>query len=430
MMPRGSAAGADRWESAVKCYQACLTVAARSALLLALTACGYHNHGYYPPPYTPPPSTGDGSTPTGLIQGSDGNFYGTTANGGRYGAGTFFKVTLAGVETVLYSFVGGTGDGANPEGVIQGSDGNFYGSTSGGGTGGCQFGCGAAFKITPDGAESVLYFFTGAADGGDPNGLIQGSDGNFYGTAAYGGVTSGQCGPGGCGVAFRLTPAGVESVLHSFAGGSADGAVAASLIQGTDGNFYGVTAYGGQSNDGTVFKVTAAGAETVLHSFAGGSDGAIPQTPLTQGTDGSFYGTTPVGGTSSNGVVFRITPAGVETVLHAFAGGTADGAQPYTGVVQGSDGNFYGTTSAGGDATCPGGCGIVFKMTPAGAESALYLFTAGANSQPPQPSSLLQGSDGNFYGTTSDGGQFGLGTLFKLTPAGVETVLYSFGTNP
>jgi uncharacterized repeat protein (TIGR03803 family) len=415
----------------VKRYPACLAVAARCVLLSALTACGYHHHGYYPPS-PPPPSSNDGSNPTDLIQGSDGNFYGTTANGGRYGQGTFFKVTPAGAETALYSFVGGTGDGSNPEGVIQGSDGNFYGATSGGGTGPCQFGCGTAFRITPDGAETVLYYFSGGADGGDPNPLIQGTDGNFYGTTAFGGVTSDLCGQSGCGVVFRLTAAGVESTLHSFAGGTADGAVAASLIQGSDGNFYGVTAYGGAANDGTVFKVTAAGAETVLHSFAGGSDGALPQTPLTEGTDGNFYGTTPAGGADSMGTVFRITPAGVETVLHAFAGATADGAQPFTALIQASDGNFYGATNAGGETTCFGGCGVVFRVTPAAAESVLYLFAASAitGSQPPLPSSLLQGSDGNFYGTASNGGQFGFGTVFKLTPAGVETVLYSFGSNP
>jgi uncharacterized repeat protein (TIGR03803 family) len=415
----------------VKRYHACLAVAARCALLSALTACGYHHDNYYPPP-PPPPSTNDGSNPTGLIQGSDGNFYGTTANGGRYGQGTFFRVTPAGAESVLYSFVGGAGDGSNPEGVVEGSNGNFYGATSGGGTGPCQFGCGTAFEITPDGAETVLYFFSGAADGGNPNPLIQGKDGNFYGTAAFGGVVSNLCGPGGCGVVFRLTPAGVETPLYSFTGGSTDGAVAASLIQGSDGNFYGMTVYGGASNDGTVFKVTTSGAETVLHSFAGGSDGALPQMPLTEGTDGNFYGTTPFGGADSVGVVFRITPAGVETVLHAFAGGTADGAKPFTAMIQASDGNFYGATNAGGDATCVGGCGVVFRITPAGAESVLYLFTASAitGAQPPLPSALLQGSDGNFYGTVSNGGQFGVGTVFKLTPAGVESVLYSFGSNP
>jgi uncharacterized repeat protein (TIGR03803 family) len=421
----------------VKRYRACLAGGAPCALFIAmatvLTACGWDHGGGYYPPGPPPLQTGDGSGPTGLIQGSDGNFYGTTANGGRYGQGTFFKVTAAGAETVLYSFVGGAGDGSNPEGVVQGSDGNFYGATSGGGNGQCQLGCGTAFKITPDGAETVLYFFTGMTDGGSPNGLIQGTDGNFYGSAAFGGVVSSACGQSGCGVVFRLTPAGEETVLYSFTGGPSDGAVAASLIQGSDGNFYGVTAYGGSANVGTVFKVTAAGTETVLHAFAGGgSDGAAPQTPLLQGQDGNFYGTTPLGGASSAGTLFRVTPAGAEAILHAFAGGTSDGAQPYTGVIQGTDGNLYGTTSAGGSGNCPGGCGTVFKSTIAGAESLLYSFgpSPAGGPQPPQPSSLIEGSDGNFYGTTTNGGQFGLGSFFKVTPAGVPTVLYSFGTNP
>ena len=422
----------------MKRYRACLAAAARcgllASLIVGLTACGYdHGYQYYPfPPPSPPTPVGDGSGPTGLIQGKDGNFYGTTSNGGRYGQGTFFRITPAGAETVLYSFVGGSGDGSNPEGVIQGSDGNFYGATSEGGAGQCQFGCGTAFKITPDGAESVLYFFTGMTDGGSPNGLIQGTDGNFYGSAAFGGVSSGLCGQSGCGVVFRLTPSGEETVLYSFTGGTSDGAVAASLIQGSDGNFYGVTAYGGTANGGTVFKVTPAGAETVLHAFTAGSDGAAPQTPLLQATDGNFYGTTPLGGSSSAGTLFRVTPAGAETVLHAFAGGATDGAQPMMPVIQGTDGDLYGTTGAGGSTNCTGGCGVVFKSTTGGSESVLYSFgpSAATGSHAPQPSSLIQGSDGNFYGTTTNGGQFGLGSFFKLTPPGIATVLYSFGSNP
>ena len=418
----------------MKRYRACLAAAARSGLLTlvatGLTACYDHGHRYHPAP--PPALVGDGSGPTGLIQGKDGNFYGTTANGGRYGQGTFFRITPAGAETVLYSFVGGPGDGSNPEGVTQGSDGNFYGATSGGGTGQCQFGCGSAFKITPDGAETILYFFTGMTDGGSPNGLIQGTDGNFYGSAAFGGVSSGLCGQSGCGVIFRLTPAGEETVVYSFTGGTSDGAVAASLIQGGDGNFYGVTAYGGTANGGTVFKVTPLGTETVLHAFTGGSDGAVPQTSLLQGHDGNLYGTTPLGGSSSGGVLFQVTTAGAETVLHAFAASVTDGAQPLTPVIQGTDGNLYGTTGAGGNANCAGGCGVVFKSTTVGGESVLYSFgpSPAAGPQSPQPSSLIQGTDGNFYGTTSNGGQFGLGSFFELTPAGVATVLHSFGANP
>jgi uncharacterized repeat protein (TIGR03803 family) len=419
----------------VKRYRACLAAAARSGLLVlavaGVTACDYEfRYRYYPIPPGPTPVS-DGSGPTSLIQGKDGNLYGTTANGGRYGQGTFFRITPAGTETVLYSFVGGPGDGSNPEGIIQGSDGNFYGATSGGGTGGCQYGCGTAFRITPDGAESVLYFFTGMNDGGSPNGLIQGGDGNFYGSAAFGGVSSGLCGRSGCGVVFRLTPAGEETVLYSFTGGTSDGAVAASLIQGSDGNFYGVTAYGGTANGGTVFKVTPSGTETVLHAFTGGSDGAAPQTPLLQGDDGNFYGTTPLGGSSSAGILFKVTPAGAETVLHAFAGSATDGAQPFTPVIQGTDGNLYGTTGAGGNADCAGGCGVVFESTTAGTEAVRYSFgpSPAAGPRAPQPSSLIQGSDGNFYGTTTNGGQFGLGSFFKLTAAGAATVLYSFGTN-
>jgi uncharacterized repeat protein (TIGR03803 family) len=410
-------------------YRACRLAAAGGGLLVLLCACGGYGDNFYGP--SVPPPTGDGAAPSALIRGSDGNFYGTTAGGGSLGEGAFVRVTPAGAETVLYSFAGGTADGASPQGVIQGKDGNFYGATSAGGTGGCDFGCGVAFKITPAGVESVLYSFSGGMDGGGPNGLVQGSDGNFYGTASFGGSTNGVCAPDGCGVVFRLTPAGAESALYAFAG-TADGAVPASLIQGSDGSFYGTTVYGGQSSNGTVFKVTAAGAETVLHSFAGGSDGALPQTPLVQGSDGNFYGTTPFGGASSNGVVFKITPAGAQTVLYAFAGGTTDGAGPDTAMIQGGDGNFYGTTNSGGDASCAGGCGTVFKITPAGAESVLYLFTASAveGAEEPGPSSLLQGSDGNFYGTTSDGGVFGFGTVFKLTPAGAETLLYSFNPTP
>jgi len=288
------------------------------------------------------------------------------------------------------------------------------------------------FRLTPAGAETVLYFFSGGADGADPNGVIQASDGNLYGTAAYGGVTGTACGGGGCGVAFRMTLAGAETVLYPFKGGT-DGMTPVSLIQGSGGSFYGTTVYGGALSNGTVFSITPAGVETVLHSFAGGSDGALPQqTQLAEGPDGNFYGTTPYGGANSLGVVYRVTPAGVESVLHSFAGGTTDGAVPNTGVVSASDTNFYGTTDFGGSANCVNGCGTVFRLAPAGTESLLFQFP-GSNawgSLPPRPSSLIEAKSGTFYGTTAAGGQFGLGTVFSLTPAGTATLLYSFGTNP
>jgi uncharacterized repeat protein (TIGR03803 family) len=314
-------------------YRTWLKVAACSGLVAAVAACGDHDYGgYYPPPPIP---TGDGLGPDAMIQGADGNFYGTTTAGGKYGLGAVFKVTPGGVESLIYSFAGGPANGATPQGVIQGSDGNFYGATAGGGSGPCSFGCGTVFKLTPTGVLTTLYFFSGATDGGVPNGVIQGSDGNFYGTTAFGGVTNNQCGSRGCGVVFKVTPAGVETALYAFIAGTTDGALPASLIQGMDGNYYGVTTYGGTSNDGTVFKVTPAGVETVLYAFAGGNDGELPTAPLTEGTDGNYYGSTPFGGVNGQGVVFKVTPAGVETLLHAFAGGSADGANPYTALIQG-----------------------------------------------------------------------------------------------
>jgi uncharacterized repeat protein (TIGR03803 family) len=416
----------------MKRYQIWLKLAACAAALTTLSACDDHNWngGYYPPPG---PTTTDGVGPDAMIQGTDGNFYGTTAGGGAFGAGAVFKVTPAGVESILYSFAGGGANGATPQSLIQGSDGNFYGATAQGGLGPCSQGCGTIFKLTPTGLLTTLYSFTGGADGGVPNAVIQGTDGNFYGATEFGGLTNTACGSRGCGVVFKVTPAGAETVLYAFAGGSTDGAIAQSLIQGTDGNFYGMTNLAGATNNGVVFRVTPAGVETVLHSFAGGTtDGAQPQVALIQGTDGNFYGTTPFAGATNNGVVFKVTPAGVETVLYSFLGGTTDGAVPYTGVIQGSDGNFYGTTSSGGDTSCVGGCGTVYRVTAAGVETQLYGFTAGAfggGPQGPNASSLLQGSSGNFYGTTFDGGEFGNGSAFQLTSSGLVSLLYSFGTN-
>jgi uncharacterized repeat protein (TIGR03803 family) len=345
----------------------------------------------------------DGGDPDALIQGSDGNFYGTTYDGGTNGTGAVFKITPAGVETVLYPFAGAPG--INPTGLIQGSDGNFYGTTYQGGTANA----GSIFMITPAGVETMLYSFAGGTDGSNPTALIQGSDGNFYGTTD-GGATC-------CGTVFKITPAGVETVLHSFAGGT-DGSNPTALIQGSDGNFYGTT-NGGATSSGTVFKITPAGVETVLHSFAAnGTDGVVP-TALIHGSDGNFYGTT-AGGPSGNGTVFKITPAGIETVLHSFAANGTDGVEP-TVLIQGSDGNFYGTTNRGGSS----GNGIVFKITPAGVETVLHSFAGGATAASAR-NALIEGSDGNFYGTTWQGGTANAGTIFMITPAGVETVLYSF----
>ena len=351
------------------------------------------------------------------ILGSDGNFYGTTVNGGANDLGTVFKIAPTGIETVLHSFVGGATDGSHPEAaLIQGSDGNFYGTTANGG----PTGDGTVFKITATGDESVLYAFTGG-DGISPfGGLVLGSDGNFYGTTSGGG-------PNLNGTVFKITPAGVETMLHSFTGGTTDGNDSgAALIQGSDGNFYGTTGYGGTSDNGTIFKITPAGVETVLYSFAGGTDGSSPSAALTQGSDGNFYGTTDLGGTSNVGTVFKVTPAGVETVLHSFASGLTDGAQPQAALIQGSDGNLYGTTIQGGTSDN----GIVFKISLAGVESVFYSF-AGVTTDGSTPrGALIQVSDGTFYGTTDSGGTSNSGSFIRITPTGTESMVYSFNSGP
>jgi uncharacterized repeat protein (TIGR03803 family) len=421
-----------------------LVIAVSCGVTAWLSGCsrGRFEAGSLSPPAAPAPVTTNGSGPNGLIQGSDGNFYGTAQAGGQYGEGVVFRLTPSGSQTVLYSFAGGQKDGAAPQGLIQGSDGNLYGTTLAGGENictrpppaggdGAQSGCGTVFEITLAGTESIIYFFTGGADGGAPNpGLAQTSSGDLYGTASVGGAN-------GDGVVFQLTLTGVETVLHSFAGGTGDGATPASLILGSDGNFYGLTTLGGELNEGTVFSVTPAGVETLLHSFGGGRDGELPSAPLIQGTDGNLYGTTPFGGMNSNaahecqqgcGTAFRITLAGTETVLYAFAGGNSDGANPYAALVEGSDGNFYGTTSSGGNAGCAEGCGTAFTITPAGVETVLHFF-GGTSADGVSPTTgLILAPDGNFYGTTPFGGQFNVGTVFTMTPAGVETVVFSFGS--
>ena len=344
----------------------------------------------------------DGAGPTGsLVQGPDGNLYGMTWGGGVKNIGTIFKITTAGAETVLHSF--DEADGMYPYGsLVLGPDGNLYGMTYQGGV----HNLGVVFKITTAGVETVLHSF-GPDDGRPTSSLMLGSDGNFYGTAQLGGANNG-------GVVFKITTAGVETVLHSF-GGEGDGAnPMGRLIQGRDGNLYGTTSMGGDKGRGTVFKITTAGVETVLHSFAGGADGKGPNGRLIQGPDGNLYGMTSAGlaspvGDKNNGTVFKITTAGVETVLHTFSGG-ADGKFPNGSLILGRDGNLYGLTSHGGDKNEDG---VVFKITTTGAETVLYSFVGGNDGRVPM-GSLIQGKDGSFYGMTQYGGRHSFGTVFEL----------------
>jgi uncharacterized repeat protein (TIGR03803 family) len=270
----------------------------------------------------------------------------------------------------------------------------------------------------------VLYSFAGGTDGANPSaGLIQDSSGNLYGTTYKGGTA-------GFGAVFKITSAGSESVLYSFAGGTDGANPLAGLIQDSTGNLYGTTYGGGTTSVGTVFKLTTAGVETILHSFTGGTDGANPWAGLIQDSAGNLYGTTstggitPVGSSLSNGVVFKITPVGVETILYKFKGGTVDGAHSVAGLIQDSAGNLYGTTSGGGGL----GYGTVFKLTPAGTETVLHSFASGPADGAFPRAGLIQDSAGNLYSTTNGGGGLGYGTVFEITPTSVETILYSFGS--
>lgn len=382
----------------------------------------------------------DGAVPSSpLVEAPDGYLYGTTAAGGRFNQGTVYRIGFDGSESVLYSFVGGSDDGADPSGgLIVGSDGNLYGTTRSGGIRSCAQEppgllssvntCGTVFGLTLSGGEQVLYFFHGAADGGLPVGpLLQTSNGDFYGTTLTGGTYL-------SGVLYQISALGQQSALYEFGSAGVTDALApeAGLILGTDGALYGTTPLGGTMGKGTLFSATTAGAETVLASFAGGVGGEAPTQSLMQASDGTLYGTSSGGGLSGAhcpsgcGTVFQVTLSGALTVLYQFGLDAGDGLLPSSALIQASDGNLYGTTRAGGIGPCSGGCGTVFKVTPSGVETVLYSFQGGTDGAAPM-AALVQGSDGALYGTTSAGGQLYQGTAFRLTLAGAETVLHSFG---
>jgi uncharacterized repeat protein (TIGR03803 family) len=340
--------------------------------------------------------------------------------------------------TTLYSFNGT--DGEYPAGLVQGTDGSFFGTTQyGGANNECTYGCGTVFKITPRGTLTMLLSFDGT-DGELPSAaLVLATNGDFYGSTFYGGSP-------GSGTVYKITPIGTLTTLSSFDGTDGVGP-GGTLVLGTDGNLYGTTAYGGSvdcgldGGCGTVFRITPNGTLTTLHDFGGKDDGEAPYGGLVQGTNGDLYGTTEFGGADEScvngefkgcGTVFKISPNGKLTTLLSFD--VADGQYPSGGLVQGPEGNLYGTTVEGGDGgNCPfgnEGCGTVFRITPTGALTTLYNFcslTNCADGYVPR-SAPIQGTDGNLYGTTSAGGVNGTnaGTAYRITTSGVLTTLYSF----
>ena len=358
----------------------------------------------------------------GVIRDSAGNLYGTTGSGGGSYEGVVYELDPSGHETVLYSFPDGPRGDYPFAGVIRDDAGNLYGTASAGG----HANAGVVYKLDATGHETVLYHFKGGADGSDPQaGVSRDSAGNLYGTTFQGGQNS-------AGVVYKLDPAGQETVLYAFTGGADGGYPYAGVIRDSAGNLYGTTFKGGPSNAGVVYKLDPAGQETVLYAFTGGADGGYPDAGVIRDLAGNLYGTTGEGGSSKVGVVYKLDPAGQETVLHAFTGG-ADGIDPRSGVILDPAGNLYGTTFDGGTT----GLGIVYKLDPAGQETILYTFPRYRDGRHPVAGVILD-SAGNLYGTTPEGGASSnssrSGVVYMLDPAGQETVLHSFsaadGGNP
>jgi len=367
-----------------------------------------------------------------LVQGFDGNFYGTTFGGGTddscsyfvfVGCGTVFKINSAGTLTTLYSF--DDTNGSEPSAaLLQTADGTLYGTTHAGGT----YGYGTFFKFAPAGKLTTLHSFD-STDGANVDApVVQGNDGNFYGTSYLGGAY-------GYGTVYKITPQGALTTLHSF--DSTDGAnPVAALVLGSDGNFYGTTFGGGANDLGTVFKITPGGTLTTLYSFCAQtncSDGTSPYTALIQVPNGGLYGTAAYGGANSYGTIFKISTAGALKTLHSFD--LTDGSYP-AGLTLATDGNIYGITLVGGaNESCTSlglvGCGAAFKITQGGSFSTLYNFCSesGCADGEAPASAFFQATNGTLYGTTYLGGSNGDGTVFSLSVGLVPFVetLPSFG---
>ena len=374
-------------------------------------------------------------------------------------------------QKILYTLMG-SADGGNPTGLLTAdSEKNLYGVAGSGGSAECDngnnngaIGCGLVFEITPTGSELVLHTFLGAtaSDGASPvGGVIRNTAGTLFGATAQGGTAGpGQC-THGCGAVFSLTSTGTLTILHAFTGGSDGQGPSDGLLMDSKKNLYGMTLAGGSTSHcgdkdapgcGTVFKVTAANKESVLHHFVGGSDdGAYPIGSLVEDSEGNLYGTTVAGGGTGScgiltgegcGIVFELAVNGTLSILHAFSGGS-DGAYPTGALLFDSEGNLYGTTVGGGsDANCgvgPYGCGTVFKIAAVGGgESVLYAFQGGTDGGYPT-SGVVADSDDNLYGVTAAGGGTGncgfknkkltlkgCGTAFEIAAAGGESILHVF----
>ena len=359
----------------------------------------------------------DGAYPTGsLIEDSAGIFYGTTFYGGAFGGGTVFSMDSTGKERVLYSFTGGS-DGGHPwSGLVLDSAGNLYGTA----TFGAAFNAGTVFRLSKNGKFTTLYTFTGGADGANPRaGLARDSAGNLYGVTENGGDNSLTCyGFTGCGVVFEVDSHGNEITLHTFTMGIDGGFPYSTLTIDAAGNLYGTTEYGGASGSGIVFKIDPAGNETILHSFAwyNGVDGGIPIGGLVLDAEGNVYGTTSLGGsptacqTFGCGIVFELSPSGNESILYDF-NDPPDAGDCWGTLVRDPEGNLWGTSYAAGRY----GFGALFKVVASGKERVMHNFTGGSDGGY-VTAPLFRDGSGNLYGTANGGGQAEGGTLFVMKP--------------
>ena len=360
---------------------------------------GNDNHGF----------TGDidGANPWGpLLQAPDGNFYGTTLNGSSTATaatGTVFKMDVTGKVTILHHFLMSTADGVTPYGgLMLAKDGNFYGTTySAVGVTGSGSNGGVIFRLSPTGEYRKLWTFTGGEGGLPKAGLMQAKDDYIYGTSTKGGYLGGAV--------FRMSTKGTPTLLHGFKGTTDGVQPTCVLLQAADGNLYGTTYAGGPSGFGTVFKLTTSGGFSVIHTFKGpaAQDGSNPVGGLIQGSDGNLYGTTATGGQYNLGAIYKIDRAGTYTVIHSFT--VTEGAKPFGNLLQASDGNLYGTTYAGGR-----NYGTVFKITLDGQLTVLKTFAEFRGDGAAAAAGLIQGTDGKLYGTTYFGGTQNKGTVFRI----------------
>jgi uncharacterized repeat protein (TIGR03803 family) len=379
-----------------------------------------------------------GYAPRGMARDPAGNLYIATDYDGSdesciRGCGNVLKVSPSGQATELYAFTHGSPKnktGPFPTGLTRDTNGNLYGATGGGG----RYGLGSVFKLTPSGVEGILHNFASGTDGAGPSGgpTID-SAGNLYGTTQEGGGSA-NCLGGGCGTIYRVTPQGSETVLYGFTAG-ADGAFPmATPVLDAAGDLYGTAEEGGdfscplfpRDGCGTVWKLDTSGNFTVLYSFTGGTDGAAPIAGLVMDSSGNLYGTAGYGGDltcgalDGCGVVFRIDSSGNFTVLHTFTGGSNDGQEPQATLLRDSAGNLYGTTLTGGDQSCADnegepGCGVVFKLDASGNETILHAFTGGTTDGAlPSGAALINDGKVNLYGTTLYGGAANGGVIFEV----------------